>query len=66
VNAIIVSLLNDSLLVGTYKNRASMIIPMENGAARITKGKLVFSDSQFDSVNEARSTGSYTALKISQ
>lgn len=64
VNAIITALLTSNLLVGEYKGRKSMVIPMHEGAIRIKKGWLGFSGTQFGSVEKASSTGSYSSLII--
>ena len=72
INAILSSFLSGNFLVGTYKNRPSMVFPTNEGAIRsISKDRFLGaigigtgSSRPFDSIEEASSDGSYSPLKI--
>lgn len=64
IEAVTSALLHDAVLVGKYKNKPSLIVPIHDEVVRIQNGRIITSVKTLDSVKAAISSGSFKPLKI--
>lgn len=65
IEAVLDALIDEKVLVGSYKNHAAMILPLHDQVVRVHLSRFATSAKYFESIEDARAGGSFSSLKFS-